>query len=101
MSMRFGTVYGQPQPVLLNGTNTITLAQPELSISRSGTTYNLTWTRVPNANLYKVYRSDNPNGPFTQIVSTSLLYYSFTSSNPRGFFKVVAEQHFPFKGAEE
>lgn len=101
MSMRFGTVYGQPQPVLLNGTNTITLAQPELSISRSGTTYNLTWTRVPNANLYKVYRSDNPNGPFTQIVSTSLLYYSFSSSNPRGFFKVVAEQHFPFKGAEE
>ncbi|MEF3694846.1 MAG: Ig-like domain-containing protein [Candidatus Cloacimonadota bacterium] len=101
MSMRFGTVYGQPQPVLLNGTNTITLGRPELSISRAGATYNLTWTSVPNANLYKIYRSDSPDGPFTQIVSTSLLYYSFTSSNPRGFFKVVAEQYYPFKGAEE
>jgi len=101
MSMNYAAVYGQSEPVLLNGTNTITLERPVLSISRQGTNYHLSWNRIPNANVYKIYRSDSPNGPFTQIVSTSLLFYTFSSNNQKGFFKVTAEQHFPFKGAEE
>ncbi|HOH47517.1 MAG TPA: hypothetical protein PLX59_06710, partial [Candidatus Cloacimonadota bacterium] len=101
MSMNYAAVYGQSVPVLLNGTNTITLERPVLTISRQGTNYHLSWNRIPNANVYKIYRSDSPNGPFTQIVSTSLLFYTFSSNNQKGFFKVTAEQHFPFKGAEE
>jgi hypothetical protein len=44
-------------------------AGPTLSASVADGKVTLTWTTVPGAYAYILYRADNPAGPFTALVS--------------------------------
>lgn len=56
------------------------LSSPKIKTARSAS-YNqayLSWTSVPGATGYKVYRSTSPNGVFTRILSTKRTYFTDT-----------------------
>ncbi len=73
-----------------------TLATPVASIMHNGTSLVLQWNEVPSANLYKVYRSDSPYGPFILVGSTASNQYSVAAGN-MGFYYIQAFQNNPSK----
>lgn len=73
-----------------------TLATPVASIIHNGTSLVLQWNEVPSANLYKVYRSDSPYGPFILVGSTASNQYSVAAGN-MGFYYIQAFQNNPSK----
>ncbi len=87
-----GAVYGETEPVPLNGTLAIVLAAPQLAIQNTVSGTQLQWNAVTHANNYKIYACTEPYGTFTYVGSTSSLNYSIDPSQPRMFYKVVAEK---------
>lgn len=57
------------------------LTAPEnVSISINGNSIQLTWTIVPGATSYKIFRSENPEGTFSQIGTTTTASYNDSES---------------------
>ena len=51
------------------------IATPIVSIRRNGNRFDLTWESVPRATGYKIYRSNNPYGPFSLLDRTYTNFY--------------------------
>jgi len=73
-----------------------TLAIPNVSIASNGVTAVLQWAAIPNAQSYKVYRSDKPAGPFTLVGSTSQLQWTDTWLD-KAFYYIKATSEIPTK----
>ena len=65
------------------------LAQPEITISTSGTSVVLDWDLIPNASTYQIHASDTPDGEYTLLATVTGNTYS-TSATSKKFFKVIA-----------
>lgn len=67
-------------------------APSNLQIVKHGSGLRLSWTAAPYTQGYKIYSSDNPNGPFDTI-EAEMVYGTFWNTNSsaeRKFFKVVS-----------
>ncbi len=51
---------------------------------------NLSWTAVPNAVIYRIYRSETPNGTFELIGTSDGTGFQTTPTTSKAFFKVIA-----------
>jgi len=98
LPMDTGAVYGESEPVPLNGTLNVVLAAPNASISSLSGSARLTWSAVQYANNYKVYACSDPFGTFSFVGNTTALYWDLGTAAPKMFYKVVAEQLNPTKG---
>lgn len=70
---------------------TLRAAGPVLTAALDGTSVRLTWSRVPDAYAYIVYRSTSESGPFVAVV-TGLVARSLVDNPGSGtfFYKVTA-----------
>jgi len=66
------------------------LAAPVAEISDGSTGCVITWSPVPDATAYLVYRSSSPDGGFTQIAQTSQTQYTDTAALDAAFYMVKA-----------
>ena len=63
---------------------------PTLSAHASGSAVSLSWTSIPTAYAYVVYRSSNVNGPFSiRSAGIQSLVYSETVAAGTYFYKVT------------
>ncbi|MDD4309380.1 MAG: Ig-like domain-containing protein, partial [Candidatus Cloacimonetes bacterium] len=100
MPMVTGAVYGETEPVPLNGTLEAVIAAPTVQMISTISGARISWNAVSNANNYKVYSCSEPYGTYTLAGSTSALYWDINSGNTKMFYKVVAEQTNPAKGTK-
>lgn len=101
IDMEFGVVYGSNEdPVPLNGTNTISIATPVLAASTISGIPQLSWNAVNYANRYRILASGEPLGNYQQIGTTSDTFWVLDSSAPWMFYRVIAEQYLPSRGAK-
>ncbi len=66
---------------------------PTVSLSKAGSAIKVTWTAVPNATGYQVYRADKNSGSFKKFKTTSLLKYTNSGALVPGmpyYYKVRA-----------
>ncbi len=69
------------------------LGVPTVSLSKAGSAIKVSWTAVPGATGYQVYRADKNGGPFTKFKTTSGLVYTNAGNLVPGmpyFYKVRA-----------
>lgn len=66
-----------------------TLASPSVSATTGASSVTLSWTAVPNATQYRVYRADTPNGTYSLIGTVSATQY-IDSSRTCAFYYVIA-----------
>jgi fibronectin type 3 domain-containing protein len=71
-----------------------TLATPVASVMHNGASVVVQWNTIPNANLYKVFKSNSPNGPFTLLGTTTQLQYTDVAAD-HGFYYVQASDTNP------
>lgn len=100
MPMNTGAVYGESEPVPLNGTLNIVIETPTTTISSISGGARISWNAVPFANNYKVYACSEPYGTYSLIGNTSTLYWDIAAGAPMMFYKVIAEQLNPTKGGK-
>jgi M6 family metalloprotease-like protein len=56
----------------------------------------MSWTYPISVNHYNIYRSTNPNGPFTELVGTSIApIYSQVLTGSKYFYRITAERNWP------
>ncbi|MDD3051225.1 MAG: M14 family zinc carboxypeptidase [Candidatus Cloacimonetes bacterium] len=68
----------------------VTLREIELSIEIIDSQVNLNWNSVPNASLYKLYRSEDPsNFPEEPYLTTPLTYHSESITGVQKYFYMV------------
>ncbi|MCB5271687.1 MAG: choice-of-anchor J domain-containing protein, partial [Candidatus Cloacimonetes bacterium] len=65
------------------------LAQPVVTISKTGSNVVLDWNVIPYATNYQIHTADAPEGPYTLVTTVSGNTYS-TSATSKKFFKVIA-----------
>ena len=100
LPMDFGVVYGESTPVPLNGTATISIATPAISVTTVAGTPRLSWSSVNYANRYRILASSNPFGEYLPVGTTSDTYWVMDTASARMFYKVIAEQYLPTKGVK-
>lgn len=100
MPMNTGTVYGESEPVPLNGTLNIVIATPTTVINSISGGARLSWNAVQYANNYKIYACSEPYGTYQFVGNTSASYWDIATGAPMMFYKVVAEQTMPTKGSK-
>lgn len=68
------------------------LAQPNLTVKKSGNSRVLSWTGVESAQKYMVYRSTTKNGTYTKLTTTGKTSYTDTSAKKgkKYYYKVAA-----------
>jgi hypothetical protein len=67
------------------------------SIQESAGGVLITWSPIPNADGYQVYRSSEPDGIFVLIGTTANISFEDTLALERAFYKVVAFRTLPTK----
>lgn len=100
LPMDFGVVYGESTPVPLNGTATISIATPAISVTTVAGTPRLSWSSVNYANRYRILASSDPFGEYLPVGTTSDTYWVMDTASARMFYKVIAEQYLPTKGVK-
>ena len=98
--MNTGAVYGESEPVPLNGTLNIVIETPTTTISSISGGARISWNAVPFANNYKVYACSEPYGTYSLIGNTSTLYWDIAAGAPMMFYNVIAEQLNPTKSGK-
>lgn len=77
---------------LIDNAGIVELAQPEVTITKVGTTVTLNWAEIPNADAYKVFASNEPDvfpdNPITTVYTNS--YTASMGNAAMKFYKVVA-----------
>ncbi len=98
MPMNTGAVYGQSEPVPLNGTLSVVIETPTTTLNSVSGGARLSWNAVQYANNYKVFACSDPYGTYQLVGNTSALYWDIATGAQKMFYKVVAEQTTPSKG---
>ncbi len=100
MAMNTGVVYGETEPVPLNGTMDLFIASPAVAIQSTEGGARLSWNAVTHANSYRIYTCNEPYGEYTYIGSTDSLIWDITPTADKMFFKVIAEKIIPTKASK-
>ncbi len=100
MAMSAGEVYGETEPVPLNGTMNLFIASPVIAIQSTETGARLTWNAVMHANSYRIYACSEPYGVYSYVGSTDTLFWNINPNADKMFFKVVAEKIIPTKATK-
>jgi len=66
-----------------------TLEAPIINISQVGGTVSLSWAAVAGATSYRVEAADDPYGAFTELSTTTNLFYS-GAATAKKFYRVIA-----------
>jgi hypothetical protein len=84
----FGDFWYSQSPVGTFTTGSGALPSPVLTIEASGL---LTWTLVPGAGYYNIYKSDDPYGPFVYVgYTTDLAWLDPDHPQGKAFYRVTA-----------
>jgi len=73
-----------------------TLAAPTATVTHTGSNTVISWSAVPNAASYKVYRSSTPDGTYSLIGTTGLLQFT-DSTLDKAFYYIKASSVAPAK----
>ena len=76
----------------INWIGLVSVENPVISYVRATNSIKLTWTYPFTVSRFRIYRSTNPAGPFTNLAGTSTTTeYLETSSGTQNFYKITAE----------
>ncbi len=79
------------RPNLKLGLSAVPLAIPQLSgITKTAQGTRLSWTAVPGATGYKIFRANLPNGAFSLVSTASGLEFTDPEILPRAFYYIKA-----------
>ncbi|PKN77876.1 MAG: hypothetical protein CVU48_10090 [Candidatus Cloacimonetes bacterium HGW-Cloacimonetes-1] len=83
---------GQADPFVSVVQQVVNMTSPIPMITKTSSTVNLSWQRVPGATSYRIMASATADGVYTEISSTTNTYWSMPiiSAPERKFFKIVA-----------
>jgi hypothetical protein len=100
MPMNTGAVYGQSEPVPLNGTLNIVIETPTTTINNLSGGARLSWNAVQYANNYKCMPAANPRN-LPVCWKHHALYWDIATGAPKMFYKVVPSKPLPAKETNE
>ncbi len=95
MPMDPGTIYGETEPVVLNGTSNVVLVAPVANIQQTMLGTKLSWNAVQFAGTYQVWHCTEPYGEYTLAGTTNTLSWDINPDQPRMFYKIIAAQSVP------
>lgn len=81
---------GDAGAYVFNYLYTVLAAPVNVTFTRVGENFLLSWNAVPGATSYKIYHSDNPTAGFIQLGAVSTTSVLISSALPRRFYRVTA-----------
>lgn len=87
------TVFNVDNDIMINNFTVKEMLQtPTLNIAQDTilNQINISWTQIPNAVTYRIYRSDSPNGTYELLGTSDTNSYQTPATPSKAFFKVIA-----------